>query len=84
MILYENMKVMVCSPDGDSNYFNIVTGVLQGDTLAPYLCLLSLDYALWISIDLLKVQCFLIKKRKEEDNNAAYADNLMLFTITST
>ena len=30
-----NTKVKVCSPDGDTDYFDIVTCVLQGDTLAP-------------------------------------------------
>ena len=28
---------MLCSPDGDIDFFNIVTGVLQGDTLVSYL-----------------------------------------------
>ena len=37
MMLYRNMKSMVPSPDGDTNFFNIVGGVLQGDTFAPYL-----------------------------------------------
>ena len=36
MILYRNTKVKVRSPDGDTEYFDIVAGVLQGDTLAPY------------------------------------------------
>ena len=35
MMLYKNMKVKVCSPDGNTDYFDIVAGVLQGDTLAP-------------------------------------------------
>ena len=37
------MLVKVISPDGGTDYFNIVTSVLQGDTLAPsvYICLLS-------------------------------------------
>ena len=35
MILYRNTKVKVRSPDGDRDYFDIVAGVLQGDTLAP-------------------------------------------------
>ena len=34
-ILYRNTKVKVRSPNGDTEYFNIVAGVLQGDTLAP-------------------------------------------------
>ena len=35
MMLYKNTKVKVRSPDGDTDYFNIVVGVLQGDTLVP-------------------------------------------------
>ena len=31
MILYRNTKVKVCSLDGDTNCFNIVAGVMQGD-----------------------------------------------------
>ena len=37
MIFYWNTEVKVRSPDGDMNFFDIVAGVLQGDTLAPYL-----------------------------------------------
>ena len=43
MILYRNTKVKVRSPDGDTEYFDIVAGVLQGDTLAPYLFIICLD-----------------------------------------
>ena len=46
MILYKNMKVKVHSPDGYTDYFNIVTGVLLGDILAPYLFIICLDYVL--------------------------------------
>ena len=35
MMLYKNTKVKVHSPDGDTVYFDIVAGVLQGDTFAP-------------------------------------------------
>ena len=31
MMLYENTKVKNRSPDGDTNYFDIVADVLQGD-----------------------------------------------------
>ena len=37
MMLYTNTTVKVHSPDGDTDYFDIVAGVLQGDTLALYL-----------------------------------------------
>ena len=42
-ILYRNTKVKIRSPDVDTEYFNIVAGVLQGDTLAPHLFIISLD-----------------------------------------
>ena len=34
------------SPDGDTEYFDISAGVMQGDTLAPFLFVMVLDYAL--------------------------------------
>ena len=37
IMLYRNTKVKVRSPDEEIDYFDIVAGVLQGDTLAPYL-----------------------------------------------
>ena len=50
MMLYKNKKVKVRSPDGDTDYFDTVAGVLQGDTLAPYLFIIFLDYVLRTSI----------------------------------
>ena len=32
IMLYKNTKVKICSPDGDTDYFDIVADVLQGDT----------------------------------------------------
>ena len=43
MMLYRNTKVKVHFPDGDTDYFDIASGVLQGDTLAPYLFITCLD-----------------------------------------
>ena len=41
-ILYRNPKVKARSPDGDTEYFDIVA-VLQGGTQAPYLFIICLD-----------------------------------------
>ena len=41
MMLYKNTKVKVCSPDGDTDYFDIAAGVPLRDTLAPYFYHLS-------------------------------------------
>ena len=58
MMLYRNTKIKVCSPDGDTDYFDIVAGVLQGDTLAPYLFIICLDYMLRTSINKIKENRF--------------------------
>ena len=36
MMLYMNTRSMVRSPDGDTQFFEKTTGVLQGDTIAPF------------------------------------------------
>ena len=54
MMLSRSTKVKVCSPDGDTDYFDIVTGMLQWDTLAPYLFIICIDYVLRTSIDKMK------------------------------
>ena len=60
------MKVKVRSPDGDTDYFDIVAGVLQEDTLAPYLFIICLDYVLRTSIDIMKDKFQVSKGKKQE------------------
>ena len=38
MILCRNTKAMVHSLDGNTDFFDTVVGVLQGDTFTQYLC----------------------------------------------
>ena len=64
MILYRNTKVKVRSPDGETDYFDIVAGVLQGDTLAPFFFIICLDYGLRTSID--KIKQFRADKEKKQ------------------
>ena len=45
-MMYTNTKAKVFSPDGETELFDITTGVLQGDTLAPFLFIIVLDYAM--------------------------------------
>ena len=69
-MLYRNTKVKVHSPDGDTNYFNIVAGVLPGDTLAPYLFIICLDYVLRTSIDKIKENSFKLTKKKDAEDTS--------------
>ena len=62
MMQYKNTKVKVRSLDGDTNFFDIVAGVLQGYTLALYLFIICLDYVLRTSIDLMKESGFTLPK----------------------
>ena len=63
-ILYRNTKVKVRLPDRDTEYFDIVAGVLQGDTLALYLFIICLDYVLRTSIDKIKENGFELTKKR--------------------
>jgi retron-type reverse transcriptase len=43
---YNSLKAKIKSPDGETEYFDIHAGVMQGDTLAPYLFVITLAYAM--------------------------------------
>ena len=53
---------MVLSPDGNTNFFDIVTGILQRDPLRQYLFIIYLDYVLQKSVDLIKVNGSTLKR----------------------
>ena len=63
MKLYKKVKVR--SPDGD--FFDIVAGVLQKDTLAPFLFLIWLGYALRRSLDLRRENGFTLNKARSKN-----------------
>ena len=44
--MYAGSRAKVVTPDGNSEEFDILAGVLQGDTLAPFLFVIVLDFAL--------------------------------------
>ena len=44
--MYQNTKARVLTPSGETEQFDITTGVMQGDTLPPFLSIVVLDYAL--------------------------------------
>ena len=87
-ILYSNTKVKVRLQDGDTKYFDIVAGVLQGDTLAPYLFIICLDYVLRTSIDKIRENGFELTKKRSRRypaktiTDADYADDIAILAKT--
>ena len=64
MILNKNTKVKVRTLDRDTDFFDTVAGVLQGDTFAPYLFIICLDYILQMSISANKRKWLYIEKAR--------------------
>ena len=87
-ILFRNTKVKVRSPDGDTEYFDIVAGVLQEDTLAPYIFIICLDYVFRTSIDNIRENGFELTKKRSRRypaktiTDADYADDISLLANT--
>ena len=81
---------MVHTADKDTDFLNTVAGVLQGDTLAPFLLIICQDYVLRMSIDLIKENGFTLKEKQTRSTRylaetvtyAHCADDLALFANT--
>ena len=89
-ILYRNAKVKVRSPNGDTEYFDIVAGVLEGDTLSPYLFIIYLDYVLRTSIDKIRENGVELTKKRSRRypaktiTDADYANDRAILANTPT
>ena len=87
-ILYRNTKVKVRSLDGDIEHFDIVVGLLQADTLAPYLFIICLDYVLRTSIDKIRENGFELTTKRSRRypakiiTDADYADDIAILANT--
>ena len=70
--------------DGNTECFDIVAGVLQGDTLAPYLFIICLDYMLRTSIVKIRENGFELTKKRSRRypaktiTNANYTDDIAI------
>ena len=84
MMIYRNTKAKVHSPDGDTDDFDTVAGVLQGDTLAPNFFIICLDYVLRTSIDKMKENGSTLTKERsrryptQKITDTDYADDIVL------
>jgi hypothetical protein len=86
--MYQKTTAKVRTADGLSDQFNISTGVLQGDTLAPYLFVIVIDYIMSCA----QMECnvpFVMKKGTRhgrvpniEISDLDYADDIVLMADT--
>ena len=88
MALYHDTRAAVITPDGLSNYFRTTSGVLQGDTLAPFLFVLVLDWVLRTDLPSNEdgfLLCRRTSSRHPEKRLAllAYADDLALLASSA-
>ena len=84
--LYTNTTALVITPDGETTYFDIVTGIVQGDTLAPFLSIVLLDYVPYFSLDNMKEKGLQTQPKRSRTHLAQHlrdldsADHLVLLT----
>ena len=82
--LYEGARAKVLSPDGETEYFEILGSVLQGDTLAPYLFTIVIDYIMRMAIDGKEELGFILNPKRNRQYPAEvitdldYADDIAL------
>jgi len=71
-VLYTDTFSTILTPDGETSPFQIQAGILQGDTLAPFLFILVVDYVLRMSVDTINSKGFQLKKRESSRHPAKY------------
>lgn len=71
-VLYTNTSSTILTPDGETEPIDILAGILQGDTLAPFLFIMVLDYVLRKSLDINNICGFQLHPRKSSRHPAVY------------
>ena len=86
-LLYTGTKARVLSPGRETEFFGILAGVLQGDTLAPYIFTVMTDYAMRQAIgnDALELAFKLDRKKSRRQNlnlitDLDFTDDIALVT----
>ena len=85
--LYTNTTAKIITADGLTEAFRILAGVMQGDTLAPYLFVIIIDYVMSTAIDTENDGFTITPARsrryaRERITDADFADDLALLSDT--
>lgn len=86
-LLYTNTRAQVITPDGKTEFFEILAGVLKGDTLAPYLFIIVVDYFMRIALGKRPDIGFTLtpasrRVKAKEISDTEFADDIALVTNT--
>ena len=71
-VLYTDTSSTILTTDGETPAFSINDGILQGDTLAPFLFIIVVDYVLRMSVDTISNKGLEIKPRQSSRHPAEY------------
>ena len=87
-LLYTGTRGQIVTPDGITNSFEISTGVLQGDTLAPSLFVLVIEYCMRLALGESTDAGFTItpawsrRVKAKKISDAEFSDDIALITNT--
>ena len=87
-MMLQKIQKQKSAPRMGKENFDIVAGVLQGDTLARYLFIICLDYVLRTSIELMKDNGFKLTKERSRRYHAQtitdmdYANDIAILANT--
>ena len=75
-----NYSAVVFTPDGPTWVFDVTAGVLQGDTLAPFLFIMVLDYVMHTTLmeeDGVTLQCHMRRRHPAQKlSDLDYTDDI--------
>ena len=71
-VLYTDTSSTILTSEGETPPFKINSGILQGDTLAPFLFIIVVDYVIRMSIDTVSSKGYEIKTRRSTRHPAQY------------
>ena len=71
-VLYTNTSSTILTSDGETAFSSIQEGILQGDTLAPFLFIIVVDYVLGMSVDTINDKGYQLNPKRSSRYPAKY------------
>ncbi len=72
VILLTNRQATVLAPDGETDPFDILAGMLKSDTLAPFLSIIGTNFIMCLSVDSINGKGLMYQSRKRSHYPANY------------